>query len=97
MTYSSFDLSDEAKAAGVGFIKTPIIKKEFPCIGQKERGKRCQNVLTIERLANAPDADNIAPNPEHPTWPYLCPTCANQPARKGSTNSNGIVQERPKK
>jgi hypothetical protein len=76
---------------------TEIIKREFQCIGQRERGKQCQNVLTIERLANAPDADNIAPNPEHPTWPYLCPLCANAPAAKGSRNSNGIVLERPTK
>ena len=72
------------------------IQKSFQCVGQKEGGKRCQTVLYIERLKSAPDADNIVPYPEHPTWPYLCSSCANEPPRKGSTNSNGIVQERPK-
>ena len=54
------------------------------CIGQKERGRRCTN-------------ESETPNDTR--WPdvFLCPTCANQPARKGSTNSNGIVQERPTK
>ena len=57
----------------------------YACIGKQENGKQCPAfVLDM-------------PYPEHPTWPYLCPSCANQPARKGSTNSNGIVQEKPKK
>ena len=58
----------------------------YYCIGKKENGKVCGAI--------SPDSP---PYPEHPTWPYLCPSCASQPTRKGSTNSNGIVQERPKK
>ena len=36
-----------------------------------------------------------APYPEHPTWPYLCSKCANEPARGASRNTKGIVEERP--
>jgi hypothetical protein len=62
----------------------------FRCIGQKERGRRCENEFQ-------PTLSGPVPNPEHPTWPYLCPQCANEPPRKGSTNTCGIVQERPNK
>jgi hypothetical protein len=52
------------------------------CIGITENGQRC--TATSEK-------------PSHPRWPdiYLCPQCANQPPRKGSRNSAGIVLERP--
>jgi hypothetical protein len=33
--------------------------------------------------------------PVKPEWDFLCSECANEPARKGSRNSSGIVMERP--
>jgi hypothetical protein len=54
------------------------------CIGKTANGKKCSAMT-----ANDP------PYAEHPTWPFLCPTCANAAPNKGSRNSNGIVLERP--
>lgn len=56
----------------------------YQCVGKKVDGVRCNAVIDLDK----------PPNPEHPTWPWLCSDCANAPARKGSRNSNGIVQER---
>jgi hypothetical protein len=73
-----------------------MITKIFQCIGRDEDGTQCQNALTIQRDENAPDAAGpYAPYPEHPTWSYICPRCANAAPRKGSRNSQGIVLERP--
>jgi hypothetical protein len=55
----------------------------YQCIGIDESGARCTSIV------------NVAPFPDHPTWPFLCSQCANQPPRKGSRNSLGIVLERP--
>lgn len=53
------------------------------CIG-KRGGVPCSNV--------SPDDP---PYPEHPTWPYLCSGCANEPPHAGSRNTRGIVEQRP--
>lgn len=53
------------------------------CIGKKSDGAQCDQVSPTD-----------PPNPQHPSWPYLCPKCANEPARRGSRNTVGIVQEK---
>lgn len=55
------------------------------CIGIKASGSKCTAVASTD-----------PPFPEHPSWPYLCSDCANEPARTGSRNTRGIVEERPK-
>lgn len=51
----------------------------YPCIGKCGASKEFE----------------VAPYPEHPDWGWLCSTCANTPARKGSRNSTGFVAETP--
>ncbi len=53
------------------------------CIG-KRSGVPCINTSPSD-----------PPYPEHPTWPYLCSDCANEPSRPGSRNTRGIVEQRP--
>jgi hypothetical protein len=53
------------------------------CIGLHENKLRCANFSPTD-----------PPYPDHPNWPYLCPTCANAAPRKGSRNSLGIVLEK---
>jgi hypothetical protein len=76
----SYQMFDAPPKAGIGFLKI-----NQRCIGKKSNGAECQEI-----------APNDPPHPEHPSWPYLCPFCANEPPNKGSRNSNGIVQEKPK-
>jgi len=71
-----------------------MIQKKLQCVGKTAKGTQCQMALTIQATDDA--ADSCYPNPDHPTWPYLCPTCANAAPNKGSRNSKGIVLERPK-
>lgn len=52
------------------------------CIGKKSDGSQCDKVASTD-----------PPNEAHPNWPYLCPQCANEPARRASRNTQGIVQE----
>ena len=54
------------------------------CIG-KRGGVPCNNVSPSD-----------PPYPAHPTWPYLCPDCANTPAVGSARNSRGILEIRPK-
>lgn len=46
----------------------------FKCIGIRAltRGTRPQA---------CPNTTDETPNPAHPTWPYLCSECANEPPR----------------
>jgi hypothetical protein len=69
------------------YIKTDgvVEQDQARCIGKRGVG-RCTNI--------SPNYPHLPPYPEHPTWPYLCSDCANEPARKGSYNTRGIVEEK---
>lgn len=53
------------------------------CIGRKLDGTQCSQVSPIN-----------PPYPLHPKWPYLCPECANAPARGASRNTRGICEDK---
>lgn len=57
------------------------VKEGLVCIGIRN-GKKCTAV-----------SPNDPPYPDHPNWPFLCVSCANEPARRGSRNSTGFYIE----
>lgn len=52
------------------------------CIGINRAGLRCEKVSPTD-----------PPYAAHPTWPFLCSDCANEPSRNSRRNSRGIVEE----
>ena len=70
--------------------------RSFLCVGMKSDGTPCTRVHTVQGPDSVPD-DELVPYYGHPSWPFLCPTCANSPARNASRNTRGIVEEPQKR
>lgn len=71
-----------------------LLSKRFQCVGVKSDGTRCSSEVIIDGIEGMLDADKLVPYPDHPSWPYLCADCANEPPNRGSANTRGIVEER---